>query len=235
MRHPFELKAKMTVGLAAFLLASFVTGCSREAPKPPPVLSTWAEQFAAMEKAVGGGDFELVGAELHPVSRKPAPAGEPIELRGHFAFVSPKSSGVDDEGKPLYPLRMVRFNDHHLATSLMVAPDYTDTLHPPPPKSGERARLIRLSAQDVLRMTRAEGEAHMGAPVDSGNIIIDLAHTDDLPPEVKALAVWQINYYGKGKTLSLWIDAQTGTVLKRAVDETKQEQTGATPSPSSKP
>jgi hypothetical protein len=226
----------MTAGLAAFLLAPFLSGCSREAPKPPPQLSTWAEQFAAMEQAVGGVDFELIGAELHPVSNKPVPAGEPIELRGHFAFVSPKSLGVNDEEKPLYPLRMIRFNDHHLATSLMVASDYSQTVHPPPPKSGERARLIRLSAQDVLRMTRAEGEAHMGAPVDSGNTIIDLAHTDEHPPDVSAPAVWQINYYGKGKTLFLWIDAQTGAVLKRAVEEeAKKGGPEATASPSPKP
>jgi hypothetical protein len=226
----------MTARLAAFLLALFLSGCSREPPQPPPKFSTWAEQFAAMEKAVGSRDFELVGAELHPVSRQPVPAGEPIELRGHFSFISPKSSGVNGEGKPLYPLRMVRFNDHHLATSLMLAPDYSDTIHPPPPKSGERARLIRLSAQDVLRMTRAEGEAHMGAPVDSGNIIIDLAHTDEHPPEVNAPAAWNINYYGKGKTLTLWIDAQTGAVLKRAVKgETKTGGPEATASPSPRP
>src|SRR5215211_2438399 len=104
-----------------------------------------------------------------------APPAVKKKMRGHFWYVSPKSSGVNDEGKPLYPSRMVRFSDHHLAKlSVEQDDDAAETIWPPPPGSGGRARLIRLSPQDVLRMTRAEGEAHMGEPVDRGKILMNL-------------------------------------------------------------
>jgi hypothetical protein len=229
----------MTVRLAAFLLAPLLTGCSRAAPEPTPKLSTWAEQFAAMEQAVRakGPDFELVGAEVQPLRKSPDAPDDTVELRGHYLFVSPKSSGVNNEGKPVYPSRFVRFNDHRLAASLRVesGDEAGNRIHPPPPRSGERARLIRFSAQDVLRLTRAEAEAQLGGPVDREDIIIDLEHTDRIPPDVNALAVWTINYYRAGATLKIWFDAEKGTVLKRETTYKREEQPGATPSPSSKP
>ncbi|HWT04068.1 MAG TPA: hypothetical protein VN256_27720 [Pyrinomonadaceae bacterium] len=223
-----------TAGLAAFLLAPFLTGCSRAATEPPPKLSTWAEQFAAMESAVKAKtpDAELVAAAVSPVHRGPEPTAELVELRGHFWYVSPKSSGVGDDGKPLYPSRMIRYSDHHLAQMSVERDDEAaETIWPPPPGSGERARLIRISPQDLLRLTRAEGEAHMGEPVNRGNIYINLVRVNEHPPDVKAAAVWSIQYYGKGQMLKIWVDAQAGTVLKREKTETNQGPPEAAESP----
>lgn len=236
MRRSFGLKAMMTIRLAAFSLALVFIGCSRAAPEPQPVLSTWPEQFAAMESAVRAKipDAELVAATVVPVHTGAAPTAELVELRGHFWYVSPKSPGVTNEGKPLYPSRMVRFSDHHLAKlSVELDEEAAETIWPPPPKSAERARLIRLSPQDLLRLTRAEGEAYMGGPVDRGNIHINLLKADENPPDVKAQAVWSIEYYRKGQFLKIWVDAETGTVLKRQTMEVKQGQPEATASPGS--
>jgi len=213
----------MTVRLAPLLLAPFLTGCARAAVEQPPVLSTWGEQFAEMEKAVRakGGELELVSAGAAPVGPAPgAPAGL-IELRGHFVYVSPKPTGVNSQGNQTYAQRVVRFNDHHLATTLEVESKDGATAEAPPPGAAERARLIRLSPQDVLRLTRAEGEAHMRRPVDAGNVWIDLAMPGELPPDVKAPAVWLAVYFGEKETLTLFVDAQAGTILKRQVKERK--------------
>ncbi len=238
MRSSFRHRAMMTARLAAFLLAPLLTGCSRAEPEPPPKPSTWAEQFAAMESAVRAKipDAVLVDGVIVPVHTGPAPAADMIELRAHFWYVSPKSSGVTNEGTPLYPSRMVRYSDHHLGKLSVERDDEAvETIWPPPPGSGERARLIRVSPQDVLRATRSEGEAYMGQPVDRGNIRMSLVRVGENPPDVKAEAVWSIVYYRKGQALELWIDAQAGTVLKRETIEIKQGETEATPSPSSKP
>jgi hypothetical protein len=238
MRRSFRLKATMTARLAAFLLAPLVLGCSRAEPEPPPKLATWAEQFAAMESGVRAKipDAELVAAAVVPVHRGPEPTAELVELRGHFLYVSPKSSGVTDDGKPLYPSRMIRYSDHHLAKLSVERDDEAaETIWPPPTGSGERARLIRLSPQDLLRLTRAEGEAHMGEPVNRGNIYINLLRANEHPPDVKAAAVWSIEYYGKGQRLKIWVDAEMGAALKREKTEAKQGPPEVAESPASKP
>lgn len=223
MRRSFRHRAMMTARLAAFLLAPLALGCARAAVEPPPVLLTWGEQFAEVEKAVRakGGELELVTAGAAPVDPTPgAPAGL-IELRGHFIFISPRATGVNWQGKQTYAQRVVRYNDHHLATTLEVESKDDATTEPPPPGAVERARLIRLGPQDALRLTRAEGEAHMRRPVDSGNMWIDLAMPDELPPDVKAPAVWVAVYFSEKEALTLFVDAQAGTILKRQVKEKK--------------
>lgn len=244
MRPPLRLREATTIGPAVFLLALSLTGCSRRATEQPQsrpgpaVLATWAEQFAAMEGAVKAKtpDLVLVSGTVVPDHMGPGPTAELVELRGHFSYVGTKPTGTDNEGKPLYPIRMVRFTDHHLATTMTVDPEETagGVGFPAPPGSGERARLIRLSPQDVLRQTRAEGEAHMGEPVKRGNIRLNLLRTDENPPDVKAPAVWSIEYYGKQR-LKFWIDAQTGAVLKRELEGGEQAKPEATASPSPKP
>lgn len=221
----FRCRTPLTA--SCLLLVFLLMGCSRaSAPSPPPVLSSWSEQFAAMERALHelGGDFMLDSAAIYPVRDKPGAPDEPIELRETFLFISPKSTQTGDDGAPTYAARAIHFNDHRLATTLRVGDEF-QTSYPVDPKAGAAARLIRLSPQDVLRLTLAEGQAFMGKPVYKGNISISLVRVSEIPPEVKAPAVWTITYYRQEAYLSLWIDAQSGAVLKR-LTENKSAKTG---------
>ena len=219
MLHLFRLRTSITVGCVISFLPSFLMGCARS-PQPPSVLSSWSEQFAAVERAVQatGSDFVLVSGEIFPARDKQGTPDEPIELRVTFLFVSPKVLKVDSNNSPRYPARMVHYNDHKLATSLRVDNDFSETIYPPDSKSGESARLIRLGPQDVLRLTLAEGQTHLKEPVNNQNTVINLVRTSEIPPDVNAPAVWKISYYGK-TTLSIWVDAKTGAILKRVTTD----------------
>src|SRR2546423_4950277 len=165
----FRRRAPATA--CCLLLSSLLTDCSRQ-PAPPPVLSSWSEQFAAMERAVQqkiGSDLVLVSGDIMPVRERQVAPGEPIELRSTFLFVSPKSSYIDNEGKPRHPAVIVHYKDHHLATTLRLDDEMQTIVHADP-KSGEAARLIQLSPQDVLQVTLAEGQPFLKEPVNAGNI-----------------------------------------------------------------
>ena len=221
----------MTAWPAAFLLAALLAGCSRAEPEPPPVLSTWAEQAAAAERAVQGKgqNFMLVDAGALPVRDKAGAPGEPIELKVYIFFIGPEASQREGEREPRYDARLVKFNDHRLATTLKVEDvrrARKDEVNP----AGLGG--VRFGPQDVLKATLSEGEAYMGKPVDRGNITINLLRTSSVPPEIKAPAVWDITYYSEsGKYLTILVDAQTGAVLKRTVEETKEGRPEATTSP----
>ena len=234
MRSSFRLRAMTTMRLAAFLLAPLVTGCSRAAePEPPPVLSTWAEQAAAAERAVEGKgqEFVLVGIAAQPVDDKGA-AGEPLELRVYLFFAGRKESQLADENVPQHDGRMIIFNDHRLATTLKVE-EIRRSVKDEPLPGGLGA--VRVGPQDVLKTTRSEGEAYMGKPVDRGNILLRLARPSAIPSDLTAPFVWYITYYRqRDESLGFMIDPQTGTVLKRET-KTAQGQTEAAPSPSPKP
>ena len=220
MRHSFGLKAPSLIGPAALLLATLLSGCSRQEP-PPPVLSTWAEQAAAAERAVRaeGADFGLVDAGASPAREKQGTPGEPIELRVYLFFASPKASQQEGESQPRYDARLVKFDDHRLATTLKVEDarrSVKDEINP----AGLSA--VRVGPQDVLRATLSEGEAYMGEPVDRGNILLNLLRASAVPPELKTPVVWDITFLReKDKYLSILVDAQSGTILKREIIESK--------------
>jgi hypothetical protein len=58
----------------------------------------------------------------------------------------------------------------------------------------------------------------MKEPVSSTNTVINLVRASEIPSDLNATAVWKISYYGK-TTLFIWVDAQTGAVLKRVTKD----------------
>lgn len=217
MLPSFGFKARATVWCACFLFISLLFGCARS--EPPRVLSPWSEQMAAMEQAIQKIDnnFVLVSGTISPVRSKQGTPDEPIELRATFTFVNPKSSQTNDNGEPRYPTRFVKYIDHRLSTTLRVDDEF-QTGQAPDPKAREASRLIRLSPQDVLRLTLAEGQRYLKEPVNHGNIMINLVPPLELPSDVKAPAVWKVQYGGNGN-ISIWVDAATGAILKREIQD----------------
>lgn len=217
MLPSFGFKARFTVWCACSLFIFLLEGCARS--EPPRVLSSWSEQMAAMEQAIQkiNSDFVLVSGTISAVRSKQGAPDEPIELRATFTFVNPKSSQTNDSGEPRYPARFVKYIDHRLSTTLRVDDEF-HTGQSPDPKAREASRLIRLSPQDVLRLTLGEGQRYLTEPVNHGNIIINLVPPPELPSDVKAPAVWRIQYGGNGN-ISIWVDAQTGAILKREIKD----------------
>lgn len=206
-----------TILLIQLLLAVFLTNCDR--PPSPPMLVSWAEQYAAAEGIVKdlGSEFVLVQAGAIPVRRYPDPgtSDEPIELDVYLHFENPKSSGTF-QGHPGYASTLVRYNDHQLAATLS-ADDVALRAYISVPAL-ERVSMIQISPQDALQLTLTEGEIYMGRPVDRGNIHIDLVWdvTKDHPELENALApAWQIKYYRNNSRLHILVDAQSGEILKR--------------------
>ena len=201
-----------------FLFVLLLVGCGPSTP--PPVRSSWSDQLAAIEQAfpeLMGADSALIRGTAHP-KRKPGEsqgADEPIELRVFLEFQSQKPSQADTQGVPLCSTRSVVFSDYHLATTLASDIDEAFLKH----RSGAPAispRSIRLSAQDALQLTLAEGEAYMGEPVDGGNTEFFLRGLEDNSAEAKTHAVWEFAYLkDKDHALSILVDAQTGAILKR--------------------
>ena len=225
------------VGCAAsFLLAAALAGCSRKEPEPPPKLATWAEQVSAAERVVRdrGGDFMLTDAGAYP-KRDPgqrAASGGPIELTVYLYFVGSKATQRPEENEPAYDMFSVRFNDHRLATTLKVE-ELRRFIEDEKIPGGLGA--LRFGPQDVFKVTLAEGESYMGEAVNAGNIDLSLVRPSSTPPDLKGRAVWKVIYYRTAdEKLRVFVDAQTGAVVKRET-ETKKEEAGATPSPSSKP
>ena len=199
-----------------FALLSFLVGCIHSSS--PPVRASWADQRAAAEHALKnmGDDFVLVGALAEPVRSKQGSPDEAVELKVLLSFLSQKSSQVNANGTALHAMRIVHFNDYHLATTLRVD-DEVQRAESPDPTAVEQARLIQIGPQDVLQLTRKEGEAFMGKPVDMGNISINLPRASEKPPELKAKAVWEITFYRTSdEYLSIWVDAQTGILVMRS-------------------
>ncbi len=204
------------------LLVTFLAGCAR--PAVLPVRASWSEQRAAAERAlkITGNDFVLISGLAEPVRGKQGASDEPVELNVTLMFVSRKSFQVNAVGAPLYATRIVHFNDHRLASTLRVD-DEIQRAESPDPASLEQARMIQLSPQDVLQLTLKEGEAYMGRPVDRGNITIRLPRASEKPSGLNAPAAWNITFYRTSdKYLSLWVDGQTGTVLMRSENDSKQ-------------
>jgi hypothetical protein len=85
---------------------------------------------------------------------------------------------------------------------------------PPDLNYNELAHSIRLSPQDVLKLTKADGEANNGGQPVTGNVSIKLLIGSDVPPDVSSPAVWDIHYVGK-EFLYILVDAQTGQILRR--------------------
>ena len=198
------------------LLPISLAGCSRTAA--PAVRASWSEQRARAEDALKplGSDFVLQSGLAEPVRSKQGAPDEPVELKVTLVYLSQKSSQASAAGAPLYAARIVHFNDHRLATTLRV----DDEFHRPEAPDAlalERARLMRLGPQDVLQLTLKEGQAYMGKPVDGGNITIRLPRVSERPPELSALAAWQVTFYRTSdEYLSIWVDAQTGALLTRS-------------------
>jgi hypothetical protein len=205
------------VKYAALLLLLSLTSCSRSQP-PPPVFSPWSEQVAAAERAVQekGGDLMLVNAGALPLRDKPSSRDEPIELGVYIFFASPKASQQADENKPRYDALMVKYNDYHLATTFR-SEDARRAIEDDKNPAG--LRVVRVGPQDVLKTTRAEGEAYMGEPVNRGNILLNLLRVSDIPSDIKSQAVWRISYLREKGSLDFWVDAQTGEILKRSTIE----------------
>ena len=235
-QSPFTLKASAARCAASFFIASALAGCSRKEAEPPPVLSPWAEQAAAAERAVRerGGDLMLTDVGASPTRQpgQPAAPGGAIELKVSIYFASPKATQRPDEGRPAYEMFSVKFNDHRLATTLRVE-GARRVLEDEKIPGGLSA--VRVGPQDVLKATLAEGESYMAEPVDAGNIYLGLLQPSSTPPDLKGRVVWQVIYYRTpDDTLSILVDAQTGATVKRETG-TKKGETGATPSPTSKP
>jgi hypothetical protein len=199
-----------------FALISLLVGCAR--PAAAPVRASWADQRAAAERALKtmGDDFVLVGGLAEPVRIKQGSPDEAVELKVLLSFLSQKSSQVNVNGTALHAMRVVHFKDYHLAETLRVD-DEDQRAESPDPTVIERARLIQIGPQDVLQLTRKEGEAYMGKPVDRGNISITLPRASVKPSELKDKAVWEITFYRiDDEYLTIWVDAQTGALVMRS-------------------
>ncbi|HWT04067.1 MAG TPA: hypothetical protein VN256_27715 [Pyrinomonadaceae bacterium] len=234
MRRPSALKSTAGIKCAASLLVALLAGCSRKEPEPPPVLSPWAEQAAAAERAVRGRDLMLTGAGGVPTRNpgKPYARGGPIELKVYVSFANPKASQLPDEREPRYEALSVRFNDHRLAATLKVEESRRG---PEDEKIPGGLGAVRFGPQDVLKATLAEGETYMGTAVDAGNIDLALLQPSLTPPDLSGRAIWKVVYYhAEDVTLSIFVDALTGAIVKRE-KKTWTGETGASPSPSPKP
>jgi hypothetical protein len=143
-------------GFILSFLALFVVGCSRPTP------SSWSEQLAAAKGAVEktGSGFVVKDVEFTWNSLHGEYINEPLEFIAKIIFVNKSQSKVDEHGKPLYPLRWVRYNDLHLSSTLRMIDYDADTAEPPDLKRAELIDLVKISPQDVLKLTLAEGEAN---------------------------------------------------------------------------
>jgi hypothetical protein len=167
--------------------------------------------------ADANADFIPVDVAAHPVCDKQGAPAEPIELSVFLVVQNQKSSQVDEKGMPVYSTREIRYNDHHLSTTLETKDASLLTRHLDDPAAIERAHAIKLSPQDALQLTLTEGRAYLGQPVDCGNITIQLLGMWVPASELKTHAAWQITFYSAtdaGKVLNIWVDTQTGAILK---------------------
>ena len=203
-------------GLALLLLALCAAGCSR---KGAPVASTWAEQLSAADRAVQakGGDYVFVGADVIWDSAHGEFVDEPLELLVNMRYVGPPSpTETDSEGKPRRMTRTVYFRDLHLASTLGVLDDAIGekALGYVVPGDKELARSVKLSPQDVMKLTVKDAEANNGGKPITKNVSLKLHLGPNVPERFNVPAVWFIEYT-HDKFLYIWVDAQSGAVLEK--------------------
>lgn len=215
--------SSITIGAISFL-ALLLISCSKTVPAPPPKPSSWSEQLSAARDKLKdqNGDYVLYSAVVSPRREGEYVPAEPTECFVYLAFMSQKPTQTGEKGEPQYSHIGVHFDDYHLATTLR-AENKVAINGSPDPGWPDAERSIQLSPQDVLKLTRAEGEGFMGAPVEKGNIRLNLLMSPQVPPELNSPAVWNITYYRRDKYLTLFIDARNGVVLKRSVEDKKVE------------
>lgn len=213
------MRRKLHVRAWCVLLYSalFLQGCSRT--EPAPALSPWSEQVEAIERAVGGQNsgYQLAQISIFPQRPVvPLVPGGPVALKLYFLFVKPKASQSAGENVPGYDAREVKYDDHLLATTLKVN-DFRRSIKDEIVADGVRS--IRVGPQDALKATQADGEAFMGAQAGNDNMLFYLFRPTNPPEELHAPIAWRIVYLRKGKSLFFLVDAQTGAILKREIEE----------------
>jgi hypothetical protein len=201
-RHFEELACSKKMLCSAILMMWFFAGCGAS--------TSWSTQLRTAQQAAANIDAQAV---LISVSASPTTYDVPDgSLNIRFVFVRPSGEAID-----------VSFEDIHVTETLKaISGDGQDNV----PSPAERVKLIqaikfvKISAAEAIQRTLSDGRTfstrYQGKVAPGASLLFDekVVQTFGVP------AVWDVSWLGpSGKKLELWLDAQTGAILKQELSQ----------------
>ena len=204
-----------TLLIAGVAAALFVSRCTVMPCEP----RSWAEQRAfALAMVRQQGAHAVVDGISASVERpasfwfSPAP-----QLRIAVAYALTQK---DERGGANTPYRRGRFSFNENDPQRSLEQWRTNDWYSWPGSDKWQAALdqTQLEPRDALLRTLAEGTTFLHRPPEGYDVTMRLVLPSELAPELATPAVWEVRYHNHDaeQSLELWVDARSGTIVRRA-------------------